>query len=229
MISVVLLEPESPGNIGSVARIMANFNFTKLILVNPQCNHLDLEAVKFAKHGIPILKKAKVAQKTELSKFHTVIATTSKLGTDYNIPRSPISPEQLSKKPIFKIKNNIALLFGRESKGLFNDELNLADFIVTIPTSRKYPALNLAQSVNIILYELFKSRPSVSSHIQFASKAEKDQIGKMIKNILDILDFKTPSKKKTQQVIWRRIIGKSFLTKREAFAVMGFLRKLLEK
>jgi len=231
MISIVLLEPEHPGNIGSVARIMANFDYTKLILINPKCKHKTLEAIKFAKHGVKILKTAKVIKTSspekELKKFHTIIATTSKLGTDYNIPRSPITPDHLTQ--ILSLKNKIALLFGRESKGLTNSELDLADFVVTIPTSKKYPALNLAQSVAILLYELSKTKSNVSSHILFSTKTEKNQIQKMFGQIFSKLKWLRPSKRTTQELIWKRIIGKSFLTKREAYAVMGFLRKLKER
>jgi len=228
MISVIVIEPEHPGNIGAIARAMANFGFNNLILINPKCNHLDEEAKNRAKWGNHILEKAKTAKnlKQTLKKFHTTLATTAMLGTDYNIPRSPLSPEQL--KEIIKPKANIALLFGRESSGLTNEEINLADFVVTIPTTTKYPTMNLSASVAIILYELSKSTKTkkISQHIQLASKAEKDQIMKNMNEIINKVKFSTPSKKQTQKTIWKRIFSKSFLTKREAFAILGLLKKL---
>jgi len=231
MVHIILLEPEHPGNIGSVARIMANFGVTKLVIINPKCKHFDMEAIKFAKHGLSILKKSRIVTtkypEKELKKFHTIIATTSKLGTDYNIPRSPITPDQLTE--ILPKTKNIALLFGRESKGLSNSELDLADFVVTIPTSKKYPALNIAQSVAILLYEISKTKAHVSAHIVFSTKTEKNQIQKMFGQIFNKLPWLRPSKRTTQELIWKRIIGKSFLTKREAYAVMGFLRKLKDQ
>ena len=60
MISVILIEPQTEGNVGAIARVMKNFELKELILVNPQCNHLGLDAVSRAKHGKDILKKAKV-------------------------------------------------------------------------------------------------------------------------------------------------------------------------
>jgi len=223
MTTIILVEPETPGNIGAVARVMANFGFNKLILVNPQCNHLDEEAKNRAKSGLKILEKAKINKnlKQTLKQFHTTIATTAMLGTDYNIPRSPLSPEQLAKKTL---PQKTAILFGRESQGLSNEEVNLVDFVVTIPTPKKYPTLNLSHSVTIILYEL--ANKTSTEHIKLASKAEKDQIMKHINNIINKLTFTTPSKKQTQKTIWKRIFSKSFLTKREAFAVIGFLKKL---
>ena len=223
MISVILIKPTRPGNIGAIARSMKNFDLKDLILINPQCR-IDDEAQKRAMHAKDILKKAKIKPLSYLKQFHTVIATTSKIGTDYNIPRSPISPEQLAKK--VQINKKIAILFGTEDRGLTNKELKLADFIVAIPTSKKYPALNLSHAATIIFYELFKGKEHISSHITPASKTEKQQLMKNINKILNKLEFATPSKKQTQKTIWKRIIGKSFLTKREAYALIGFFKKL---
>ena len=228
MISVILVEPENPGNIGAIARAMANFGFKDLILINPQCNHLADEARNRAKWANKILENAKVTKdfNKTLKKFHTTIATTAILGTDYNIPRSPVSPEQLT--DIIKPKTNIALIFGRESAGLTNEEINITDFIITIPTSTKYPTMNLATSVAIVLYELSKKSKTkkTNEHILLASKTEKDQVMKNMTDIINKTEFSTSSKKQTQKTIWKRIFSKSFLTKREAFAILGLLKKL---
>jgi len=226
-ISVILVEPETAGNIGAVARVMANFDCKNLVLINPKCDHLSKEAVDRASHAKTILKKAKVKPLSFLKSFHTLIATTSQLGRDYNIPRSPITPEQLN--AIAPKKPKIALVFGRESHGLSNKEIDLCDFTLTIPTSKKYPVMNLSHSVNIILYELFKSsKTSVSSHIVFATKTEKTQLNKMVDSVLKRLKFTTATKLQTQKLIWKKILAKSFLTRRESYALMGFFRKLLE-
>ena len=227
MISIVLMEPKVSGNVGAIARVMKNFGFSNLVLVNPKCNHLSQEARNRAKHANDILEKAKVRKK--LGKFDYLIATTAILGTDYNIPRSPITPEQLSEK-LSKVSErlNVGILIGREGPGLYNEEILKCDFIVTIPTSKNYPTLNISHAVGILLYELHKKlgKKKVNDHIIFASEKEKEIILKKINNILNKLEFATKEKKETQRRIWKRIIGKSFLTKREAFALLGFLRKL---
>ena len=227
MISIILIEPENPGNIGAIARVMANFNFKNLVLVNPKCNHLDQEARNRAKHSQSILKKAKIIK--NIKGFDYLIATTALLGTDYNISRSPITPEQLAEK-INKIstKANIGIIFGRESSGLTNKEIQKCDFIVTIPTFPKYKTLNVSHSVGIILYELFKKSGSRKLADSFAPASEKEKqiILEKISNILDKLQFATKQKKETQKKLWKRIIGKAMLTRREAFALLGFLKKL---
>jgi len=96
MITIVLIEPENPGNIGAIARAMANFNLKKLLLINPKANHLCEEARNRAVHAQEVLEKAVVADFTALRKFDCTIATTALMGTDYNIPRSPLTPRELA-------------------------------------------------------------------------------------------------------------------------------------
>lgn len=230
MISVVCIEIGNPGNLGAIARIMKNFGLKDLVLINPKCDKNDIEAVHRAKHAKDVLKKAKLANVSCscLEKFDYVIGTTSKLGTDYNIPRTPITPEQLGKR-IMSIKNKkIAILLGRESSGLTNKEILICDFIVTIPANKKYPALNISHALSIILYEIFKhtSKEKITD-FKMASKKEKEVILELINKIIDKMEFATEQKRETQRKLWKRIIGKAMLTKREAFALLGFLKKLI--
>ena len=229
MISVILIEPETPGNIGAIARVMKNFEFNELVLINPKCKHLSKEALDRSTHAKSILKKAKVKKINYLKQFDYLIATTAKLGTDYNIPRSPITPEQLGDK-LSKLnsKLKIGLLIGREGTGLNNKEISKCDFIVTIPSSSKYPTLNVSHAASVILYEIFKKQDKKKSneHIIPATKKEKQVMMSYFNKILNKIEFSTKEKKQTQKIVWKRLFGKAFLTKREAFAVIGFLRKL---
>ena len=222
MISVILVEPETPGNIGAVARVMANFGFKELLLINPKCNYMSSEAIARSKHAKNILEKAKVIDFSFLKKFHTIVGTTSKLGSDYNLPRTPLTPEEIAKK-ITKIKNNVCILFGREGIGLTNKEIKRCDFITTIPTS-KYSALNLSHSVAVILYELSKHK--TKHFFKLAAKSEKDRLLKLINTKLENIKFTTPEKRETQKTLWKRIIGKAMLTKREIMGLFGFFKKI---
>lgn len=227
MISVIIIEPEHPANIGAVARVMANFDFSELVLINPKCNHLDNEAILRAKHSAAkILKKAKVKDFSYLKQFDYLIGTTAKIGTDYNIPRCPLSPEELADK--VKINKKIGLIFGREGIGLRNNEVEMCDFIATIPTSNKYETMNISHAAAIILYEIHrnKGKDRVKERIIFAGKKEKDAFLKKINEVLNKMDFATPEKKQTQEQVWKRMIGKAMLTKRELNALFGFLKKI---
>ncbi|MBR9690913.1 RNA methyltransferase [Candidatus Woesearchaeota archaeon] len=224
MISIILVEPKEAGNVGAVARVMANFGFENLILVNPKCSHKSETARRRAKHAQKVLDKTKVVKK--LPKMDYLIATTSKMGSDYNIKRTPMLPEDLAKK--VPRRKKVGIVFGRESDGLTNEEVEACDFVVSIPSSKKYAALNLSHSVSIMLYEFFKQKGKnkITDHFVMASRIEKIIILKYLNKVLDKVTFSTKEKKETQKRVWKRIFSKAMLTKREAFAVIGLLKKL---
>lgn len=226
MIKLVLIGIQNPGNLGAIARVMKNFGVKDLIHIDPQCDPKADEAIYRAKHAKQIIKRAKVKDFDVLKKFDLVIGTTSKLGSDYNIPRVPMLAEELAHK--INKKSKTAILIGRESCGLLNEELKLCDFIVSIPTSKKYPAMNISHAVAIILYELFKEskKSKLGDTVVPMSGKDKEIILKKVDNILDNMYFATETKRDTQRKVWKRIVTKAMLTKREAFALLGFLRKL---
>lgn len=229
MISVVLVGPEKSGNIGATARVMKNFGLKDLILLEPRCEHLNREAIDRASHAADILKRARIINKAELSSFNLLVGTTAKYGTDYNIPRIPLTPAELSQKVReLSPKSKIGILFGRESQGLSNKELMMCDFSVTIPTSPSYPTMNLSHSVAVVLYELFKEQltQNIKSRFTPISEKEREVIMGKIEKILVKMQFSAPSRRQTQRELWRRLLGKSMLTRREAFTLIGFLRKL---
>jgi len=243
MISIIILEPRNSGNLGAICRVMKNFGFKELILVNPCCNPKSITARKRSMHALDILTNAKIIRakdhsslKKYLRKFDHLIATTSQLGTDYNITRSPITPAQLVEKlkTINLNKTKLAIVFGRENHGLSNDEINLCDFAITVPTNREYPSMNLSHAISVILYELSKLDNSenpnkVNSHILPASDIDKKIMLKFIDKIIKNLNLATKEKEETMRKVWKKIVGKSFVSKREAFALLGFFRKLSEK
>jgi tRNA/rRNA methyltransferase len=228
---IVLVEPEIAGNIGAVARSMKNFGFKKLILVNPQADPKSEEAICRAKNAQEVLKKAKIVSSLDKLKYDTMIGTSGKLGSDYNIARTPTTPRELAEEVSHLKKTKIALCFGRESHGLTNEELEQMDYLVHIPSNDAYPVLNLSHAVTILLYELAQSQYSETLKDQFKplSKKDKDILLSLTDEILDNLEFQRESKKETQHLLWKKLIAKSFLSRREGFSLMGFLRKILKK
>ncbi len=233
MITIILLKPETSANIGFISRSMANFDLNKLVLIDPQCDHLDEDAVKISKHSKKILESAIVKDYkhfSELKKdFDLVVGTTSVLGSDYNIPRTPLTPEEFANK--INDKQKIALVFGNEGTGLSNEEISKCDFVVTIPSSREYSALNISHAAVILFYEIYKviGKNKINSHIKPATVKEREVILKILDNILNNTEFSTPEKKQTQKIVWKRILEKSMMSKRESFAIIGLLKKLEEK
>lgn len=229
MIYIILVEPEHPGNIGAVARAMKNFDFNNLILINPVADHLCDDAFNRAKHAKDVLKKAKVADFPFLDKMDYLIGTTGKLGRSKNLPRTPLTPEQMCDKldQIDKRKK-IGILIGREGIGLLNKEIQQCDFTVTIPTVKKYPILNISHATAIILYEMHKryGKEDITKIGRSVSRKEKDALMGYINRSLDKVEFGTKEKRETQRKLWKKVLGKATLTSREAAGLMGYFRKL---
>ncbi len=222
MISIILVEPENPGNLGAVARVMKNFDVENLIVINPKCDVKDVEALKRSKQGLSVLENVTQMTLNEL-KFDYLIGTSAKIGSDYNIMRSPVLSSEFADK--LGQESNIGIMIGRESSGLTNKELDLCDFIVHIPSSIKYPTLNISHSVTILLYELYKRK----NKIKPITREKKELIMNLFENLFSLLDFQTDAKKDIQFKLWKKIIGKSLLSERESFLIMGLLRKIIDK
>jgi tRNA/rRNA methyltransferase len=227
MISIVIIEPETSGNIGSIARVMANFDEHELILVNPKCK-IDSDCRRFAKNAQGLIDKIRIEDKAVLKSFDYLVGTTSKLGTDYNIPRTPMTPEQFAGMMAGIKGKKVALILGREGQGLHNDEIEMCDFIVTIPTSKSYGSMNISHSLAILLYALHREDLTQKLLKPYTPIGEKDkeQIIRILKEAMDKMGFTKESKKETQVKVWKRMVSKSFMTRREAFALMGFLKKI---
>jgi len=219
---IIAQEFRTPGNVGALARVMKNFGFTNLVLLNPKCDYLEEEAVRRSSHAIDVLENAKVVDKLE---YDTLIGTTSIIGSDYNFRRNMVTPEELSK---MNLKGRVGLVIGREGDGMTNDEIKDCDIVVTIPSSINYSALNVSHAAGIFLYELFKNsdEKKLGDETEYASREEKDILMKLLEDKLNILDFADEEKKGTQLTVWKKLIGKGNLTKREAMTLFGFLKKI---
>lgn len=230
-VCVVLVEPEFSGNIGFIARVMMNFGFQSLILVNPKAS-LDTTAYIFASHAGGILDEARIfASLDELaSEFDFIVGTTSKVGSDYNVLRISVTPRRLAGS-LVDVKGRVAILFGRESVGLTNRELELCDVVVSIPSSDVYPVLNVSHAVAIILYELFMcglEGKGKSLRFREASGVEKEILFKYFNRVLEAVDY-PGYKRRIARTIFKHVIGRGFISGREAHTLMGVFRSVLVK
>ena len=152
-VRIVLVEPAGPLNVGAIARVMKNLGLQHLVLVNPQCEPLSVEAQVMAVHAVDVLEAAQqVATLPQALQGCTrAIATTARfrtLTTQMETPRTAL-PWLIEEQGLAT-----ALIFGPEYRGLSNEELNYAQRFVCIPSNPAYPSLNLAQAVAICCYEL---------------------------------------------------------------------------
>ena len=225
MISVVLVEPEGPANIGMVARTMKNFGLSRLVLVNPNVTE---ESYSYAVHAVDVLKGATIVESFEeaLKLFDLAIGTTGKPGKGFIPYRAPLYPWELAEM-LRDYTGEAGLFFGRESIGLRNEELKALDFTVTIPTSEIYPVMNLAQAVAIILYELSSKRPrDIFEPLKPATQEEKAALVKTWERLLNALNYpKDPERRDVFVEVFKRAIGKAFFYGREVHTLIGPLRR----
>ena len=150
-LNVVLVEPNGPINVGSIARLCSNFGVDELRIVSPQCDVFSLEVRKMALKGQSYIDNCKIFNTIPEAIFDCdlVLATCGRidLSNDFECE----SPEEISKWiSSFVEINNLGILFGREDRGLSNNELLFAHKILNIKTSQNYPSLNLSHAVSII-------------------------------------------------------------------------------
>ena len=150
----VLVEPKEPGNIGASARAMKNMGFRNLCLVNPP-SEMTGEGKWFARNAHDVLDSAVIYHSVAeaVKDKPIVVGTTRRRGKR----RGLIMPAHEGAAKLYEMAadNKIAILFGREARGLFNEEVDECGFMLTIPSSRMQPSLNLSHAVLIIVYELF--------------------------------------------------------------------------
>ena len=228
-IYIVFVECETPGNIGFLARTMANFGLKNLVLINPPT--LTNEAYYQATHGKYIVENAKIYK--TLDEFYQSqridfkVASTGMAGGSYNLSRIPLRPEQLGES--MNVSNKIAILFGREGDGLTNKEIEDCDICVSIPTDPTYPIMNISHAAAIIFYELFKNKHDFGVEgVSQSSGLEKEYLIKDMNSLIDSLDI-PEHKKKNGKKTFRNIISRAFITGRESHTLKGILRRLNNK
>ena len=157
LINIVLVETSHPGNIGSVARAMKTMGLSKLSLIYPR-KFPSGEANALSGNATDILENAQVYKTIEESiKTSTFVYATSSRNRTIQWPT--INVEEAAELILNQTtaQKEISILFGREDRGLTNEELQLANTHIEIPANPDYPVLNLAMSAQILSYEIFKA------------------------------------------------------------------------
>jgi len=151
---VVLVEPQYAGNIGQCARAMLNTGFRDLVLVQPR-EALTDEAFWMARDAGPILQRARICASLPdaLEGASLAVGTTRRTGK-YRRPALSAREAAARLMPLLP-ENDVAIVFGREDNGLSSEQLDLCQWIVTIPASEEFASYNLAQAVLLCLYEVF--------------------------------------------------------------------------
>ena len=186
----ILVRPQMGENVGSVARALKNFNIKHLRIVNPRCNWPNQKALATSVGAKDVLKSAKIYSSVEKSigDLDIIFASSSRIR---KVNKRTISIVDLKSK--IKKNRKIGILFGPESSGLSNDEISCADFLVKIPSNKKFSSLNLSHSAIIFCFELFQYFSNKKAKYKASYKssvAKKSEVNKFLNFIIKGLDKK---------------------------------------
>jgi TrmH family RNA methyltransferase len=226
---VILQEPKHEGNIGAVARCMKNFGFYKLYLVNsPDLSDICYQRAKHAKDLI--LDAERFESLSDVTKeIDFLVGTTGIVNlNDKHHIRNPITPREFVNYAQ-RLEHRVGLLFGREDYGLYDNELLECDLLISIPTNKEYPIMNLSHAVAVVLYEL------ASAELKFnikgrknTSNFERDKLFEQFKEFLVTFDY-PKQKRENTEVLFRRFIGRATPSKWEFYTMMGVFGRASNK
>ena len=231
-ISFILHEPQLSENIGACARAIKNFNFKKLIIVNPRPLFPNDKILATSVGAKEIIKNSKVHEDLEsvVKKFDYIVATTSRFR---NVNLKHIRLNNLNK---FDFSKKIGFLFGSEASGLSNNEISYANCTMQIPSNPNFKSLNLSHSVIIVaqvvasLINLKKSKYSKSKKIKFANKRDIHTLASFcIKNLEKRNFFKPSEKKPIMLENLRSIFYKMELSEKETRILSSVFASLAKK
>ena len=233
--AVILVEPQMGENIGMVARAMANFGLAELRLVNPRDGWPNERAQATASKADHIIEATKVYDTLEeaIADLNFVYATTARERDGYKPVRSPVvAAETLRAR--FKAGEGTGILFGRERWGLTNEEVALADEIVTFPVNPAFASLNIAQAVLLMSYEWMKSGMEDLGAVPFQAieqrPSTKDQLFGLFDQLEEALDarnyFHPAGKKRTMVDNLRAVLSRREFTEQEISVLRGVISSL---
>ena len=231
-ITFILHKPQLSENIGSCARGMKNFNFQKLVIIDPKPIYPNDKIFATSVGAKNIINKAKVYKNLEpaLKKVDCVIATSARF-RNKNIKH--IQLEDLKK---IDYKKKIAFIFGSEASGLSNNEVSYANYTLQIPTNPEFKSLNLSHSLIIIaqyvssIIKLKKSVFKKSKKIKFAKRKEILSMAELcVKNLEQINFFKPKEKKPIMLENLRNIFYRMELSDKEIRILSGVFASLGKK
>ena len=231
-ISFILHKPQLSENIGACARAIKNFNFKKLILVNPKPIYPNDKILATSVGAKDIIKQSKKYNNLDkaLSNIDIVIATSARF-RNKNIKH--INLEDLKK---INFNKNVGFLFGSEASGLSNNEISYANYTLQIPTNPGFKSLNLSHSLIIIaqyiasIIKLKSTTFKKSKKVKSASKKEiQSMLSLCIKNLDEINFFRPKEKRPKMLENLRNIFYKMDLSDKETRILSGVFASLGKK
>ncbi|EJT05444.1 RNA methyltransferase [Rhizobium sp. CCGE 510] len=233
--AIILVEPQMGENIGMVARAMANFGLAELRLVNPRDGWPNEKAQATASKADHVIAATKVYDTLEqaVADLNFVYATTARERDGFKPVRSPvIAAETLRAR--FRAGEGTGILFGRERWGLTNEEVALADEIVTFPVNPAFASLNIAQAVLLMSYEWMKSGMEDIGAVAFQAMGQtpstKEQLFGLFDQLEEALDARGyfhPAGKKPKMIDnLRAVLSRRAFSEQEISVLRGVISSL---
>ncbi len=233
---VVLVEPQLGENIGAVARAMGNFGLQRLRLVKPRQGWPNPKAKVMAAGADAVLESAQLFDSVEaaIADCTMVLATTARAHDQAKPVVAADEAARLIAEDVGR-GEQVAILFGRERNGLENEEVALADRIITLPVNPAFASLNLAQAVVIIGYEYFKHVTGGALPFEMPKKspqAGKQQLAAFFATLERELEkvefFRPPEKRATMTINLRNIFNRMNPTQQDMQTLHGVVTALVE-
>jgi len=233
-IRIVLIQTSHPGNIGSAARAMKTMGLSDLYLVNPK-SFPDDQAVTMSSNATDILDNAKLVDSVQdaLVDCHLVLGTSAR--QERSLRWNVLEPRECGEQLVKQAQTGkVAVLFGRESSGLTNDELALCHHLVHIPTNSDYSSLNLASAVQILSYECRVASQSNKAmtkdeYVEVVTADAMEGYYKHLETAMIEAEFLDPENPKHLMTRLRRLYGRVKVTPSELNILRGMLSSFQKK
>ena len=231
-VTFILHKPQLSENIGSCARAMKNFNFSKLVVINPKPIYPNDKIIATSVGAQDIIKKSRIYESIEpaIKNIDCLISTTSRF-RNKNIKH--IKLNELNKIDFSK---KIAFLFGPEASGLSNNEISFSNYLLQIPSNSQFQSLNLSHSLIIVAQATFqllnmkKSKYSKSKKIKPATKKNIQAMTNLCIRHLEEINFFKPKEKKPKMLEnLRSIFYKMDLSQKETRILSSVFASLSKK
>jgi tRNA/rRNA methyltransferase len=232
---IVLVEPQLGENIGTAARAMANFGLTRMRLVRPRDSWPNIHARRAASGADNVLDGASLYDSLQdaIADCSFVLATTARA---HDQAKPVMGPAEAAAEmaPRVAAKETVAVVFGRERWGLMNDEVGLADRIVTFPVNPAFASLNLAQAVLLVSYEWFKA---AGGEVPFRMPQRSPPAGKQqlfaffttLERELERVEFFRPAEKReTMTINLRNIFTRMVPSQQDLQTLHGVIMSIAE-
>lgn len=236
-IRIVMVNTTDTGNIGAAARAMKNMGLRHLTVVEPK-HDLDEKAFRRAAHALDIMDNIIIAESFEeaLQGCTLVVGTSAR---ERKIPWPLMELRDCAKQAVQETaQGTVAIVFGREDRGLTNEELHKCHWHLTIPTEGVYSSLNLAAAVQLVCYELLQEARVLSQQEPFVSQAENDKKADLpsmehfyqhLEEALIRLSYLDPEQPKQTMVRLRRLFNRARPEQLEVSMLRGILRSIMRR